>query len=113
MRFIKSHVKSSDTVVYTDSNPAYNHIKNHETVNHSMGEYIRGQVHTNGIESFWALLERGYRGIFHQISGKHLFRYVNEFAGRLNIRNSDTVDMMITMVRHMVRKRLTYKALIA
>lgn len=112
-RFINAHVKSRNTKVYTDSNPIYNRLRNHESVNHSMGEYVRGQVHTNGIESFWALLERGYKGIFHHISFKHLHRYVNEFAGRLNIRDMDTIDMMTTLVQHMVGKRLTYDQLIS
>ena len=99
--------------VYTDGNPAYRILKNHESVNYSAGEYVRGKAHTNGIESFWALLERGYDGIFHHISRKHLHRYVNEFAGRLNIRDMDTADMMVIQVRGMVGRRLTYKALIA
>lgn len=111
--FIDKHVESPDTPVYTDSNPAYKNRRNHESINHSVGEYVRGQVHTNGIESFWALLERGYKGIFHKITAKHLHRYVNEFAGRLNIRDYDTLDMMIQLARCMVGKRLTYKALIA
>ena len=69
-------------------------------------------VHVNGMESFWALLKRGYYGIFHHISVKHLHRYVNEFAGRLNIRDMDTIDMMGMIVLGMVGKRLTYAALI-
>lgn len=69
-------------------------------------------AHTNGIESFWALLKRGYYGTFHHISAKHLHRYVNEFAGRLNIRNMDTIDMMVSLVQGMVGKRLTYTTLI-
>ena len=111
--FIDKHVESKDTMVYTDSNPAYKNRKNHESVNHSVGEYVRGKVHTNGIESFWALLERGYKGIFHQLSAKHLHRYVNEFAGRLNIRDYDTLDMMKELTQHMVGKRLTYADLIS
>ena len=111
--FITQHVESKETTVYTDSYPGYTGIKNHETVNHKAGEYVRGQAHTNGIESFWALLERGYDGIYHHISHKHLHRYVNEFAGRLNIRNYNTIDMMILLTRGMMGKRLTYAALIA
>ena len=112
--FIDKHVESpDDTPVYTDSSPAYKNRKNHESVNYNVGEYVRGHVHTNGIESFWALLERGYKGIFHQLSVKHLHRYINEFAGRLNIRNFDTLDMMKELARYMVGKRLTYRDVIA
>ena len=70
--FIDKHVESRDTMVYTDSNVVYRNRRNHESVNHKVGEYVRGQVHTNGIESFWALLERGYHGICHHLSVKHL-----------------------------------------
>lgn len=97
---------------YTDESVAYRNLLNHESVRHSVGEYVRGKAHVNGIESFWALLRRGCHGIFHHVSAKHLHRYVNEFAGRLNIRDMDTLDMMGSMVLGMVGKRLTYAALI-
>ena len=64
-------------------------------------------AHTNGIESFWSLLKRGYYGTFHKTSPEHLNRYVSEFAGRHNTRFLDTVDMMLRMVAGMVGKRLT------
>lgn len=57
----------------------------HESVNHSVGEYVRDMAHTNGIESFWAVLKRGYYGTYHRISPKHLERYVTEFSGRHNV----------------------------
>ena len=78
-----------------------------------MGEYVDGMAHTNGIESFWAMLKRGYHGTFHQISPEHLDRYVNEFAGRHNIRAEDTAVQMAAMVQGMAGKRLKYRDLIA
>ena len=85
----------------------------HEAVNHSVGEYVRQQAHTNGIESFWALLKRGYQGTYHKISPKHLQRYVDEFAGRHGIRERNTVDQMGAVARSMAGKRLPYQALVA
>ena len=70
-------------------------------------------VHTNGMESFWSMLKRAYVGTYHKLSPKHLNRYVQEFAGKQNIREHDTFDQMGVMVHGMMRKRLTYKALIA
>ena len=85
----------------------------HETVNHSVSEYVRDQAHTNGIESFWATLKRGYHGTFHHISPKHLHRYVNEFVTRHNMRSSDTDAMMAETVARMAGKRLMYRDLVA
>ena len=110
--FVDENVKA-DAVKYTDDNKAYHNLSNHHTVNHSAGEYVRDMAHVNGIESFWALLKRGYHGVFHHISYKHLHRYVNEFAGRLNIRDMDTIDMMGSIVGGMVGKRLTHRMLTA
>ena len=84
----------------------------HEAVNHSAGEYVRGMAHTNGIESFWSMLKRGYQGTFHHFSEKHLDRYVTEFAGRHNDREADTIDMMGNAAQGMVGKRLTCRGLI-
>ena len=85
----------------------------HETVKHSVSEYVRDQAHTNGVESFWALLKRGYVGIYHKMSPKHLDRYVTEFERRHNIRDEDTLDQMDALVEGMGRKRLRYRELIA
>ncbi len=85
----------------------------HEAVKHSVGHYVSGQAYTNGIESFWAMLKRGYHGTYHHMSPEHLNRYVNEFSGRHNQRKADTIDQMKGIVRGMVGKRLTYKKLIS
>ena len=101
------------TTVYTDEHPSYAGLPNHQTVKHSVGEYVDGQAHTNGIESFWSMLKRGYHGTYHQMSGKHLDRYVQEFAGRHNVRPLDTLAQMALVVRGFEGKRLSYAALTA
>ena len=111
--FISDNVKPGSKV-YTDEHQSYEGIPfAHESVVHSVGEYVRGMAHTNGMESFWALMKRGYHGIYHKMSPKHLDRYVNEFAGRNNIRDLDTVEQMEVLSAGMVGKRLTYEKLIS
>ena len=111
--FVREHTESGATV-YTDDAAAYRGMPEfeHEAVNHTVSEYVRGQAHTNGIESFWAALKRGYHGTYHHISPKHIDRYVGEFAGRHNHRSMDTMDQMQAIVRGMVGKRLMYRDLI-
>ena len=84
----------------------------HETVKHSISEYVNGMAHTNGIESFWALLKRGYHGIYHHMSEKHLDRYIGEFSGRHNDRDADTIEQMARMAKRMARQRLRYTELV-
>ena len=101
-----------DATVYTDGSSAYRGRENHESVSHSSGEYVRGDVHTNGVESLWAILKRAYMGTHHWMSPKHLQRYVNELCGRHNIRDLDTIDQMTAVVAGMVGKRLLYRKLV-
>ena len=108
--FVLDHI-DEDAMVYTDGSGVYAGLLNHEAVKHSIGEYVRGMVHTNGMESFWAMLKRGYHGIYHRMSPKHLQRYVNEFAGRHNIRDLDTLDQMRDAVARMIGRRLMYRDL--
>ena len=70
-------------------------------------------AHTNGIESFWSMLKRAHKGTFHKFSPKHLDRYVQEFAGRHNLREQDTIDMMAAVAEGMKGERLRYQDLIA
>ena len=95
--------------VYTDDHGGYVGLPNHETVRHSVKEYVNGQAHTNGIESFWSMLKRGYVGTYHRMSPKHLHRYVNEFAGRHNQREDDTIDQIAAVARGLGGRRLQYK----
>ena len=105
---------AEDATVYTDDHKSYRGLpRAHEAVKHSVKEYVNGQAHTNGIESFWALLKRGYYGTYHHMSPKHLVRYVGEFAGRHNHRPLDTIDQMATLARKMSGKRLRYRELTA
>ena len=111
--FIEDRVVS-DARVYTDDGAGYRNMPffEHESVNHSAGEYVRGDAGTQGMESFWSMLKRAHTGTFHKISPKHLDRYVTEFAGRHNDRCNDTLAQMGNIVRGMVGRRLRYADLI-
>ena len=101
-------------IIYTDEAGGYQGMPfDHQTVCHGVGEYVRNQAHTNGIESFWSMLKRAHKGTFHKISPKHLQRYVNEFAGRHGIRDADTIDQMQSVIAGIVGRRLMYRELIA
>ncbi len=112
---IHDNVETGSTI-YTDEHRGYigvgGEFYKHETVKHSVSEYVNGQAHTNGIESFWALLKRGYHGTHHHMSKKHLGRYVREFSHRYNVRDIDTIDQMGTIANYMIGKSLPYKKLI-
>ncbi len=102
-----------DVLPETDDAKAYKGIPNHESVKHSVSEYVNGQAHTNGVESFWAVLKRAYHGVYHHMSPKHLDRYVAQFAGKHNVRGMDTADQMAHVVASMVGKRLLWRELVA
>ncbi len=109
--FVREHA-ATGAEVYTDEAAAYRGLPNHTTVRHGVGQWVDGQAHTNGLESFWALLKRGYHGTYHKMLPKHLYRYVGEFAGRHNNRPADTIEQMRRLARGMLGKRLTYRELI-
>lgn len=111
---IKRHVKS-DASIYTDEHRGYRDLTifEHQSVTHSVGEYVRDQVHTNGIESFWSLLKRGYYGTHHVISQKHIQQYVSEFSARQTVRKHNTIDIMKVIAQGMVGRQPKYKELIA
>ena len=111
-RFVLDRTESG-AKIYTDEAGGYRTLPNRQSVTHSVGEYVRGMAHTNGIESFWSMLKRAYKGTFHKISPKHLDRYVHEFAGKHNIRESGTLTQMRATVAALVGHRLLYRDLIA
>lgn len=113
--FVLDNVETG-AAVFTDEHSGYRGLSAsfvHRSVRHSVGEYVNGMAHTNGIESFWAMLKRGYKGTYHQMSAKHISRYVTEFAGRHNVRGQDTIVQMKLLAKGMDGKRLRYDDLVA
>ena len=113
--FVAENVKLG-AILYSDEARVYQSLAawyKHEAVNHGMGEYVRQQAHTNGMESFWSMMKRAHKGVYHKFSPKHLHRYIAEFAGRHNMRERDTLEQMAAVARGMAGKRLPYAALIA
>ena len=110
--FVREHSKQ-DTVIFTDEARAYEGLNRpQEEVKNSVKEYVHGQAHVNGMESHWAMLKRGYIGVYHHMSENHLGRYVSEFAGRHNVRPLDTTEQMAIMAANADGRRLTYTELI-
>ena len=107
-----SQLYTDDHAVFADMDGLF---FRHESVNHSAGEYARGAAHTNSIESVWAVMKRGFYGVYHHASPKHLSRYVDEFTFRLNQGNvaRHTLERLDSFIDATVGKRITYKELIA
>jgi transposase-like protein len=113
--FVVGNVETG-AIVFPDEHSGYRGLSasyGHSSVRHSVGEYVNGMAHTNGIESFWAMLKRGYKGTYHQMSAKHISRYVTEFAGRHNVRSLDTIMQMALLAKGLDGKRLRYNDLVA
>jgi transposase-like protein len=110
---------AAGSIIYTDDYRGYARMNAmgfaHESVNHSSGEYVRHGVSTNSIESVWAVLKRGVYGTYHQVSKKHLARYVDEFTFRLNDGNvkRHTLSRLDSLIKDTSGKRITYKQLTA
>ena len=96
--FVTTLAKDRVSLVVTDESPAYEHLGlPHDSVHHGQNEYVRGNVHTNNIESFWSLLKRGVVGTYHKVSKDYLPLYLNEFSYRHNNRyNPDAFADLIT-----------------
>ncbi len=93
-RFVRKTVGDKVDLVATDEHSGYRFLKwamPHEVVKHSKGEYVRGIVHTNNMESFWSLLKRGVVGTYHKVSKKYLPLYLNEFQFRFNNRKEKDI----------------------
>src|SRR5260370_4177671 len=107
------------TQLYTDEHLIFTGLDGlfykHDAVNHSAGEYAAGPAHTNSIESVWAVLKRGYYGVYHSMSGKHLRRYLDEFTFRLNEGNvkRHSLERLDSMIEAVNGQRLTYVGLTA
>lgn len=118
MRAAIGRAVAPGATVYTDEHPSYRRLAGdytHRTVNHGAKRFVDGLAHTNGIESVWAVMKRGYNGVYHNWSVKHMSRYINEFAFRLNQGNCeiDTQERIDALLTQAVGKRLTYARLTA
>ena len=111
-KFVRQNA-SRGAVLYTDELPSYNGMPEyfHDSVAHSRGEYVREDVHINGIESFWALIKRGHKGVYHKMSRKHIHRYVDEFSARYNSRVLGTRKRMELVALGMQGQWLPWKRL--
>ncbi len=101
--------------VYTDATGAYSGLTDYKcvTVKHSVGEYVKDHVHTNGVESFWSMLKRAQKDVYHKISPKHLQRYADEFSGRQTTRELDMLEQMATVTEGLASWCLRYRDLVA
>lgn len=112
--FIKSKLAEDKSLIVTDDHPSYKGIEDkdtlHATVNYWQKEYVWGIVHTNTLENVWSLLKRSVIGSYHQVSAKHLDRYLDEFEFRFNNRNNSYL-FRDTLMRLLQTSNLEYKEL--
>jgi transposase-like protein len=113
--FIRENVAGETQAIYTDELPSYLGIADdnteHETVNHSEKEYVRGEVHVNSVENVWSLLKRSIIGSYHQVSAKHLDAYLDELEFRFNNRENPYM-FRDALCKLLVAETLPYKRLI-
>jgi transposase-like protein len=114
--FVAETTKPDTSRIVTDDNPGYSGIADadteHHSVNHSAEEWVRGDVHTNGIEGAWSLFKRSIVGSYHQVSAKHLDRYLEEFEFRFNNRENPFL-FRDTLTRLVQTEKMEYRELIA
>jgi transposase-like protein len=108
---VRQHVLAG-SALFTDALQSYEGLDEfqHEVVDHAV-EYVRGEVHTNGLENFWSLVKRGLKGTYISVEPFHLFRYLDEQVFRYNNRKMNDSDRFNMVVREIVGKRLTYDQL--
>jgi transposase-like protein len=113
-KFISENV-NPDSTLYSDDHSGYQELNGykHGIIDHARGEYVNGTIHTNNIESFWALLKRGHYGIFHSISAKHLHRYLAEFEARWDMNKMNGSTRLDALLESTPGLRLPYVNLIA
>ena len=107
-------IRKEGSTLYTDSLRSYRNLNDytHEFIDHAT-EYVRGNVHTNGMESYWSLLKRALHGTYISVEPFHLFRYLDEQAFRFNNRVKTDPQRFALAVAGIVGNRLTYAELIA
>jgi transposase-like protein len=113
-RHIEKHVEDG-AKVYTDALGSYDHLGmyyQHQVIDHAEA-YVRGEVHTNGLENFWSLLKRSIRGTYVSVEPFHLFRYLDEQAFRFNERTGNDADRFVQTMQQIQGKRLMFNELIA
>ena len=110
---LKAQIHEASVLMSDDGGARIGHdFARHAAVNHSIGEYVRGDVHTNTIEGYFSILKRGITGVYHHVSPQHLKRYLGEFDFRYSARAGlgvDDVARTERMLRGIVGKRLTYR----
>lgn len=110
---IHEHVEAGSSV-FTDAHPSYRELDPaypHEVIDHEVS-YVRGEVHTNGLENFWFLFKRSLKGTYVSVDPFHLFRYVDEQVFRFNARDGSDRQRFLSVAADVLGKRLTYKTLI-
>jgi len=108
---LRDHVLAG-SAIFTDALQSYDGLDEfqHDVVDHAV-EYVRGEVHTNGLENFWSLLKRGPKGTYVSVEPFHLFRYLDEQVYRFNNRHFTDAERMDVVARQIVGKRLTWNRL--
>lgn len=112
-KFARAHIDRSSRII-TDEHSVYPGVGlpfkgGHETVNHSQKEYVRGDIHSNTVESFFATVKRGINGIYHAVSKEHLHRYMAEYEFRYNHRQLEDGQRIEAAIKASQGKRLLYK----
>src|ERR1019366_3326449 len=109
-------VVAPEAKMMTDESNLYSNLQRrgfeHQIVIHSDKEWVRGDVHTQSIDGFWSLLKRGLIGSFHQVSIKHLHRYITEFQFRFNSRETQEIFAAV-IIGLVIKSALRYKKLTA